>query len=76
MKRVHFYSEEHNDLSLVCKLREFSKMSITKCAKCGQYHLYHVYNFYHKSGYVQMNMRFSKAVDQDPEAPNTKYHMK
>ena len=67
MKRVHFYSESHNDVSLVCKLRSLCENSVVKCKDCDQYQLYHSHHYYHKNGYVEMKMRFSKKPNQNPE---------
>ena len=66
---VHFYSEEHNDISLVSYLRNLCQESVKRCKNldCNQYHLHHVTHFYHNSGYVEMKMRFSKEAAQNPE---------
>ena len=62
MNHVHFYSEKDNDISLVCMLRSLCLKSVSKCKTegCQQYNLYHQFHYYHKSGYVDMRLRFSR----------------
>jgi hypothetical protein len=67
-KTVKFYSEEKNDISLGRKLTELLETQGQKCntGDCEQYKLYHTHHFYHGKGYVQMKMRLSSGVPQDP----------
>lgn len=64
---VHFYNEKENDISLISRLRELCPQSVTKCSACSQYQLYHTHHFFHKDGYVEMRMRFSRESNPNPE---------
>jgi hypothetical protein len=70
MKSVHFYSEKHNDISLISFIRNLCLNAATKCknSECQQYNMHHIWNFYHKAGYVELKMRFMKKVNtNNPE---------